>query len=135
MKSNLDSLYKVDPKSQKEGVWFRITETTRFKLLRFNSNNPNVKAAHAIHMKPFARQMDLGTLSPEKEQEIMMKLFIQVSLKDWEGVVIDGKDTPFTPEAALELFQSLPDLFSTLIAEAQNFDNYKAEELTDLGNS
>lgn len=132
MKTNLDKFFKTNSALEKEGVDFVIDETTSFKVRRFSSQNPRVKAAMASHYKPFARQVELGTLPVEKSNEITIKLFLETCLVSWTGVVDEtGKPLEFNKENALKLFQELPDLFDTLWKHANGFENYKEE----LGNS
>lgn len=131
MKTNLDKFYKTNPELEQNGVDFAIDDKVSFKIRRFNSQNPRVKAAMAAYYKPFSRQIEMGTLPQEKGDEITMKLFIDVCLAGWTGVEDDaGKPIEFTKENALKLFKSLPDLFSTLWGYANSFESYKE----DLGN-
>lgn len=132
MKTNLDKFYKANSDLEKEGVDFAIDDTTSFKVRRFGSQNPRVKAAMASYYKPYARQVELGTLPVEKSQEIQMKIFVDTCLVSWQGVVDEsGKPVEFNKENALKLFKNLPDLFDTLWKHANSFENYKE----DLGNS
>ena len=132
MKTNLDKLFKTDSELEKEGVDLALDDKTSFKIRRFNSQNPRVKAAMASYYKPYARQVEMGTLPQEKSDEITMKLFIDVCLASWTGVEDEnGKPIECNKANALTLFKSLPDLFDTLWKHANTFDNYKG----DLGNS
>ncbi len=133
MKSNLDKYFKTNSEEEKNGKWFHIADDDGpgFLIRAFKANNPKVKGALATHLKPFARQIELGTLELEKSQEINMKLFIGSCLADWKDVQIDGEDAPCNPENAMKLFKSLPELFDTLWKHANDFNNYKE----DLGNS
>lgn len=132
MKSNLDGLFKASEELEKNGVWFDVVaDTTGFLLRPFRPTNPRVKAALAAHYKPYARQVEMGTLDQKKELEIKIKMFIDVCLVDWKGVEIDGKEVECNKENALKLFKSLPDLFTTLQGYAEDFSSFKE----DVGNS
>ena len=131
MKSNLDSFFKTNELAEKEGNWFLITDTAGFLIRRFGGyNSPNVKMAMAKYHKPYARQIQAGTFSDEKQIEIMTKVFVESSIVDWKGIEIEGKDTPFSKEACTELLISLPDLAETLLQYASESNNFKE----DLGN-
>lgn len=131
-KTNLDTQFKTDRALEEEGVDFAISDKVKFRCRRFHANNPRVKAALAAYMKPFARQAELGTLPVEKNQEIMMKLFIDVSLVGWTGLEDDkGQPIEFSKENALKLFTSLPEVFDALWKYANDFEPYKES----LGNS
>jgi hypothetical protein len=131
MKTNLDKFFKTNDDFEKNGVWFDVSDEIGFLVRPFKGSNPRVKAAMAHHYKPYARQIELGTLDPAKQNEIQIKLFIDVSLVEWKGVEIDDKPAACTPENALKFFLALPDLFDTLWRHANDFTNYKE----DLGNS
>jgi len=132
MKTNLDKFYKTDKKIETEGIWFLISENVGFLIKRFGGYNaPDVKAALAKHYKPYAKQVDNGTISPEKEREILAKSFVDSVVLDWKGVEIDEKIVPFSKEVAIPFFLGLPDLMDALTTYASNADNYRE----DLGNS
>lgn len=131
MKTNLDKFFKTDANLEKNGVWFDISDETGFLLRPVKASNPKMKKALSDHYKPYAKQVELGTLDPDKALEINIRMFIDVSLVDWKGVEIDGKPTPCTPENALQFFKELPDLFDTLWKHASDYNNYRE----DLGNS
>ncbi len=131
MKTNLDSMFKTDERAEKEGRMFEIDAKVGFLLKPFKNTNPSVKAAVAAHYKPYARQIDLGTLDEKKALELNVKVFVQACLVDWKGVEIDGKPAVCKPEVAVPFFIALPDLFNTLWAHCQDFKNYRE----DVGNS
>jgi len=131
MKTNLDQYFKTSENFEKNGVWFDISDKIGFLLKPFKATNPRIKAAMSNHYKPYARQVEMGTLSQEKQQEIQVKIFIDVCLVDWKGVEIDDAEVECNSENALKFFLALPDLFDTLWKHAGDFTNYKE----DLGNS
>lgn len=132
MKTNLDKLFKGSESFETEGIWMDLSEKTGFLVRRFGGlNSPKVKASLAKHFKPYARQIDAGTLDDKKEKEITAKVFIESCLVDWKGVEIDGKEVPFSFEAALKLLIALPDLMQSLQNHALEANNYRE----DLGNS
>lgn len=130
MKTNLDKHFKTSEELEKNGVWFDISDNVGFLLRPFKTTNPRVKAAMAHYYKPYARQVELGTLDQAKQLEIQIKIFIDVCLVDWKGVEIDDKVAEYKPEVALKFFTALPDLFDTLWRHATDFNNFKE----DLGN-
>jgi len=132
MKTNLDKFFKANSGLEQDGVDFDIGEGISFKVRRFGPSNVKVKAAMATHYKPYAKQVELGTLPAEKSLEINAKVFVDTCLVSWEGVLDEaGKPLEFNKENALKLFKQLPDLFETLWKHANSFENYKE----DLGNS
>lgn len=131
MGTNLDKFFKANTELENEGVDFDIDDKISFKIRRFGSNNPRIKAALASYYKPYAKQVEMGTLPPEKSLEINIKLFIDCCLVSWTGIEENGSAVEFNRENALKLFKRLPDLFEALWKHANDFGNYKEE----LGNS
>lgn len=131
MKTNLDKFFKTSEALEKNGVWFEISDKIGFLLKPFKATNPKVKSAMATHYKPYAKQVEMGTLDLDKQQEIQIKIFIDVCLEDWRGVEIDGQEVECSPENAHKFFKALPELFDTLWRHANDFSNYRE----DLGNS
>jgi hypothetical protein len=131
MKTNLDKFYKTDKKIETQGIWFKISDEVGFLVKRFGGyNSPDVKAALAKHYKPYSKQIDAGTIAPDKEREVLAKAFVDSVVIDWKGVEIDGKITPFSKEIAVPFFLGLPDLMDALTKHASDADNYRE----DLGN-
>lgn len=132
MKSNLHSMFKTSATHETQGVWFEIAPDVSFHLRRFGGANSDVfKQAMAKYHKPYARLIQNNSLPAEKETEIMTKVFIDVSLVDWKGVEIDGKEAEYSKENALKLFTELPELASELVTYASEVDHFRE----DLGNS
>jgi regulator of PEP synthase PpsR (kinase-PPPase family) len=132
MKTNLDSMFKTSISLEENGTWFMISDKTGFLLKRIGGANASkMKSSFAKYYKPYAKQFENGTIDPLKEKEIMAKVFVESCLVDWKGIEIDGKETPFSKEVAVDFFKSLPDLMDTLSAQATDLNNYKE----DLGNS
>ncbi len=130
MKTNLDKFFKTNEEQEKNGVWYDISSDTGFLVRAFKPNNPQVKGAIATHYKPYARQIEMGSIEDKKSLEIQVKVFVKACLVDWKGVEIDGKDTPYSPDIAIKFFVALPDLFSTLWTHCNDFKNYR----DDVGN-
>ena len=132
MKTNLDKLYKTDESIEKQGVYFNVSDTTGFQLKRFGGfNSDTVKSKLAKYHKPYAYQIQKGTMDPKKEQEINCRVFVESCMVDWKGVEIDGKEVPFSADAATELLLKLPDLADALLQHSTDSNNYRE----DLGNS
>jgi len=141
MKTSLDQFFKTDDNEEKNGKWFVLQnegdgkKEISFLMRPFKATNPRVKAAVAAHHKPYARQIEAGTLDIKKALEIKIKLWATVSLVDWKGVDIDGTEVPASIENAVKVFSNLPDGFDILWGYVNDFNNYKIEETQDVGNS
>ena len=59
-----------------------------------------------------------------------MQAFAESSLVGWRGITDpDGKDIPFSAQAAFELFQQLPDLFDAVFQAAGEIDSFRAHRI------
>lgn len=128
MKTNLE-MFRSDKDREKNGVHIEVADGVRFHVRRFNETNPSVKAAFAKYYKPHAHQIQMGSMDPAKEHEILVRVFVESCVMGWEGVEIDG-DTEFSKEKAVKLLVDLPDLFTTLYDKARDFAVFRQE----LGN-
>lgn len=125
MKTNLDSIYKTNPILEEQGVDMEIHGVT-FRVRRFHAGNTRVKAAMAKYHKPYARQIEMGTLDQKVGTEITIKLFIDVCLVSWSGLKDEnGVDIEMNKENAISLFKSLPEVFDALWKHANDFESYK----------
>lgn len=125
MKTNLDSKFKLDSSSIEDGVWYELAEDVGFRVRPFNSSNVKMKQAHDKYFKPHAKTIQLGGMSQEKIDDISIRVFVDACMVDWKGVEIDGEVKPYSPELAIELFKTLPDLLNTLLSCAEDKDNYR----------
>lgn len=132
MKTNLDEFFKTDETMESEGIWCLLREGVGFRIKRFGGHNSTpVKKALAKYYKPFAHQVEKGTLDPKKEREIFTRVFVEACITDWKGIEIDGEAKPFSNADCVKLLVKFPDLYEVLEKFALDMTNYKE----DLGNS
>ena len=105
MKTNLDHLFKTHQESEENGTWFTLSDDIGFLVKRFGGfNSSGIKKAMATKYKPYAKQIQMGTLAAEKEKEIMVDLFVESCMVDWKGVEIDGEVKAFDKKLAVEFW-------------------------------
>ena len=105
-----------------------------FVLSRMGRSNPAYLKALNAAMEPHKRKRELGTLSNEVAEKVLLEVFCSTIIKGWENVQNDdGKNMPFTPEAAMELMQELPDLYDELSTEASSLANFRIKREEDEG--
>lgn len=132
METNLDSFFKTSKTKEQEGTWFPVTKDVQFKMKRFGGwNSKEIQKVVAAHHAPHSKQLALGILSEEKERQLHTKAFVESTIVDWSGIIIDGEAVPFSVELAVQTLVEMPDLLEALIKEASDKDNFKE----DLGNS
>lgn len=133
MKTNLDKFFSTNESSEKNGIWVEIADEVSFRIKRFGGRNQvEINKVRANYFKPYVRQIQNGTIAPEKEHELYVKVFVECVLTDWKGVTDEnGNAVEFNKENAFNLLHGLPDLFDFLVKESLEDDNYR----DDLGNS
>lgn len=132
MKTNLDSKFKTDPVLEKEGIWVRFSSEVSFLVRRMGgANTSKLKASYAKFCKPYAYQIQTDSLDEAKDRELQIKVFVDACLINWEGIIIDGEEVPFSFEKAVDLFEALPEVFDFVRKAASDFNGYRE----DLGNS
>lgn len=130
--SKLHTLFKTNRTLETEGIYLQIDDGIKFKVKRFGgSNETKVKQAMNKHYKPMSRLIESGALSSKQENEIMVKVFVESCMLDWEGIEEDGKEVPYSESKAIALFTELPELFRVIMDYAGSTDNFRE----DLGNS
>lgn len=136
MKTNLDKKFKTNVGEETEGIWFEVGEGAAFKLRRYGgANSQALISATAKWKKPFARQIEMKTITPEKSQELNIRVFVDTCLSDWKGIQTEKENAetkekemveiPFSEENALELFRDLPELMDTLFVQCMDSNNYR----------
>jgi hypothetical protein len=83
--------------------------------------------------KGVADQVSQGTLSVDDDRKYAIKAFIKASMLDWRNVTDDetGEAIPFSPEAALKLFDEFEELFVDVREYAAKRSNFIGEEVAD----
>ena len=116
--------FKTSDDLEQGGVWFRQGEA-KFLVKRISSRNYKYRTTLANLMRPHKRAIEADTLSEETGREISIAAFLEGALITWENVADkEGKTIPFSKQAAINLFQDLPDLFDTLLSEAQSSKHF-----------
>lgn len=137
------SLYKnfeTDEKLETEGVTFELYGN-RVTMARAGAANPAFQTAMTKRTQPYRRQIANGSLDPKKELDILMGVYVDTVITNWEVMV--GKEwkrgiedragnlIPYTKENVKATLAALPDLFSELQALATTAAHYRKEELAD----
>ncbi len=143
MNSNLKKFYTFDKeKAFEEGVKYIFDEGVYFVLRYFNPQSPKMKAAMLKYYKPYARQIEMRTMSEDLGNELAYRTFFDVSVKDWKGIEVDGKLLEVSQDNFVNLMKDLcsdnVQAYLDMKAFAEDIQNYKLEETgskEDLGNS
>ena len=130
---DLRKAFGTNKKKEQEGVWVKGEEGSEFLIAR--AGNPAAEKLTQELMRPHRRRLRAGTLPDEVTKEISYTVLATAVLLGWKGVKVDGKEVPYSPEQAKELFTEMPD-FADFVAgysmEAALFQD--REEKARLGN-
>lgn len=119
----------LDSDKKKDGVWVDY-EGASFRIA--SSSNPRYVNALVSNQRPFKRQIDKGTIKPEDSLFIVCKSIAQGILVDWKNVgTTDGKDVPYSVEAAIEALVNIPSFREFVLEFAQSEDEYARDELKE----
>ena len=126
---NLNAVYKTDESLEKEGFWYEVMEGVSFKLKRFGGRN-------SFHMAQIRTEVygphTNKKLDPEKEEELLTKVFCYSCIADWKGVCdMLGNEIAYEKEESVKMMMELPDLKERLMMECSKVNNYREE----VGNS
>lgn len=132
MKTNLDKRYKTNQSDELNGVWFDVGDGAAFQLRRYGGANAHALiAANAKWKKPFARQIEMKTISPEKLTELNIKIFVETCVVGWRGIQqeVNGKmeEIQFSEENAFSLFKEIPGLMDNLFVLCMDENHYKGD--------
>ena len=130
---------RKDTDAEKNGAWFDYCETVdgegnpvplRFKLRRCGGSNVEFLSQQEKYSKPYRHMTRKGKeLTVETRAKIMIELFCNYILVDWENVQDEQDEfVDFSPEKAKEIFTALPDVMYELIDEAQGEEVFLAEQ-------
>lgn len=128
---NMKKSFHVDEKKSEEGVWFPY-EDAEFLIGRSRSQKYRKEIERLS--RRYRRQIDLGTLSRETNDEIVTRAMANAILNDWRGHVAiddDGEDLPYSRENAFLLLKEFPDFRDLVASWAQDIEAFQAEEKDD----
>ena len=130
MKTNLDFL-KTNSDKETNGFWYDIGPAS-FLLRRLGGKNANhLQQVTAKYYKPYAKAIQSGMLPQSKQEEIIVKTFVEAVIVDWKGVTdINGIEIPFSKDAAQEMLMDNLELVTALQEASTDIINYR----DDLGN-
>lgn len=135
--SGLYKTFQTDRKAEREGRWFDLVGVINedgtlpgFRMARMSKSNPEYQAAVEHAAKDLKQAFDLDTLTENIAGPVMRKVFVETVLLDWRNVR-DNDNNPitFSKENALKLFEDLPDLYLTLVEQAQKLSNFRNKEV------
>ncbi len=133
---NFKKSFAVDQEKSEEGVWFPY-EDASFLVARSRSRKYRQEIERLS--RKYKRQIDMGTLSRDKSEEIVTRAMANTILNGWSGSVAlseSGEQLPYNRENAFLLLSEFPDFRDLVSLWSQDLENFQTEEKeSDMGNS
>ena len=129
---NAYKMFKTDQNLATQGIWL---DYGGFKILvaYAGETNTNYRRVLASKMRPYLRQLKMGTLSDEKAHALYTEVYAESVILGWEGMEDEeGKKLPFTKENVIKVMNDLPALFRDIEAQAQELSLFRAGEKAEI---
>lgn len=127
---DLFDTFSTNKESEEAGTWVDLSPKTGFKIRAFNAKA--VSDLREKLMKPFQTIVRAGLEIPQdKNEEIGLKVISGAVLADWKGIVVEGNEIAFSPDAAYTLLKKLPKLANFIASNAMESANFREEQKED----
>lgn len=132
MKKGPYAMFQTDPKAEaSEGIVLDYG-SFRIRVARAGGANAAFKRLMSDKLRPYRKQLDLGTIDEDLAQKILVEVYSESVILGWEGVTDEkGQALPFTRTNVAKLLTDLPDLFRDIQEQAASLSNFKAEQLEE----
>ena len=119
------NLNSIDKKAKTQGTWETFQGA---EFLIASTSNFAFQEEFQKLQRPHQRQIDKGTLSPEISSEILCKAMATHVLLDWKNVEADGKEVPYSKEAAYRALKEHDELRSFVQEVAMDTTYFKVKQ-------
>ncbi len=120
------SITPVDKKAQEEGSWGSYRGV---KLLIARAGNTRFRASFKRLSRPFSKDIEKNTISETDGETILCQSLAEGVLRDWKGLMVNGKEIEYTTESAQSLLKNDPDCRAYVQEFSEDLDNYLKEDL------
>ena len=132
---NMKKAFHVNEDASENGVWFPY-EDAEFLVARTKSQKYRNEIERVS--RRYRRQIEMGTLSRTKSEEIVSRAMANTILNGWRGRVAlddDGTDLPYSRENAFRLLNEFPDFRELVSNWAADLEAFQSEEKErEMGN-
>lgn len=124
--------FDADLNSVNTGVWGEFGNA-RFKIAHIS--NLKFQRALARLQQPHRRKIEAGSLDPKVNKDILAEAMAEGILLDWDQVVDSKKvATPYSKEAGKVALLKNVEFRDWVSDFAMNLQNFREEEMEELGN-
>lgn len=114
---SLYSLFQTNKSAEQDGIDIQYGDSV-FKIARAGGANTAFNRRMEALFKPYRRQIQNETMDKNLLEKLTMTAFAETVVLDWENVPSKVEPMPYSPEAAMKLFEDLPDLYADLFEQA-----------------
>jgi hypothetical protein len=132
---DLGQLFGTSSRLETEGVDLHLGGDCYITIRRAGGSNRAFLETFRRVTAPHRRAIERGTLDPDTDDELGIKIFAEAIIVEWRGVVVNGQAVEFSKEAFVRVMHELPDLWRLIRDEARNASNFRDEEVADAGKS
>lgn len=121
----------TDKKAFADSKWASFEEA---KFLIAPTSNLAFQRTFARLQAPFRKKLEKGSLDPKISQQISCEAIADSLLLDWKDVFSpDGKAVAFNKELAQKLLIQRPDIREFVMEFALELENFKVENVKEMG--
>lgn len=125
-------LFSTDASVENQGITLDFGDFA-IRIARAGGANKKYAKALVRILKPYRKAIATNTIAEKKQNELMAEVYAETVILDWVGVNDkDGVEMPFNKENCVKLLTDLPVLFQQIMADAENFNNFKAVEVENV---
>lgn len=120
----------IDETLESEGVWFPFPGGARVKIARIN----NKQYKQVVRRKFKASKAVLENeddVAAELSEELMIEVYAETIVKDWEGLRLKGKEVPFSKANALHILQTAKSFRERVKNYAEEEESYRLKREDD----
>ncbi len=126
--------YRTNPTQEAEvGAKLLFPGGRWIRVLRAGGSNERYRRALEKAVRPYKYLLSQDKQLPrEVNDSVMHGVYAATVVIDWGGFTDEqGSDIPFSEEAAIALFQALPELFSDVAALANRVATFQEQEVEE----
>lgn len=130
--------FETDSNMEKDGVWIDYGDF-RIRIAHSGGANKRYLSYAENKLKPLRRAIESGALSNERSAPIMMDIYAETIILDWETKVEDswvqgiedrdGGLQEFNKENVVKTLKALPKLFSDIQEMSGSIQNFRMQDL------
>ena len=116
-----------------QGVDLDYGDCGTITIHRAGGTNKKYAKVASAKLKPFSRQIKMGTADAEAIRKVMVEIYADSVIVGWKGVKdAEGKPMKFSRENVIKLMNDLPDLFDDIQDQADKISLFRKEQAEEI---